>query len=283
MVHRFGLSCLCCEESLEAQCERLFDIDTEGQNAIHGLLEDVFSKERHWCDGYIYEPIPYLLVDVLSSKEACMQKMVGFVSEEDAEAVGGTVLEVEEEWANILSPYFNPAAILSDVECPDSEDEAQLAAVALRNRKEEFMVEAWEVFRVGVMNADMGPFRRMIQNEDGWLSEGHSSALVHDHRLKTPSASCSRRLEHTVPRGACLSTVRAEKWFIFSAFLGLRRCEAPQQGFSDGRPSCFGTRSLKLRALLLLCWGLCRVISLSVHEHHVMCQTVCSCSISRDL
>ncbi|XP_059064981.1 uncharacterized protein LOC131067114 [Cryptomeria japonica] len=72
MVYHFDLSCLCHEETLEDRCERLFDIDTEGQIAIQGLLEDAFSEDRHWCDGYIYEIILCLMVDVLPSKEACV-------------------------------------------------------------------------------------------------------------------------------------------------------------------------------------------------------------------
>ncbi|GLJ33743.1 hypothetical protein SUGI_0678270 [Cryptomeria japonica] len=140
MVHRFGLSCLCRKDMLEAQCEHLLDIDIKSQNAIQGLLDDAFSEEWHW--------------------------------EEDIEAVGGGGLEVDKEWASILGPYFNPLAILSNAECSDLEDEIWLAAEALRTRKGEFMAEAWEVFRVGVKNADMGPFRRMMMQEDGWLSEG---------------------------------------------------------------------------------------------------------------
>ncbi|GLJ48297.1 hypothetical protein SUGI_1019480 [Cryptomeria japonica] len=95
--------------------------------------------------GTFNETILCLLVDVLPSKEACVQKMVGFVRKEVTEALGGAVLE----------------------------DEAQLAIVALRNMKEEFMAKAWAVFWVGVTNADMGPFRRMMQNEDGWLLEAN--------------------------------------------------------------------------------------------------------------
>ncbi|GLJ53117.1 hypothetical protein SUGI_1131830 [Cryptomeria japonica] len=97
---------------------------------------------------------------------------------EDGIGKGGVVLEVDEEWASILGPYFNPAAILSDAESPDPEDEAQLAAEALRLRKEQFMAEAWEVFKVGVTNVDLGPFRRMMQKEDGWLSKGSIDKVV---------------------------------------------------------------------------------------------------------
>lgn len=102
-----------------------------------------------------------------------MEKLEGFVREEDIEVVGGAVLEVEEEWASILESYFNPLVFLSNKECSDPEDEVRLAAEAIRMRKEEFMVEAWEVFRVGVKIADMEPFRRMMLQEDGWLLEGN--------------------------------------------------------------------------------------------------------------
>lgn len=137
------------------------------------MLDDAFSEERHWCDNFIYEIILCLSVDVLPSKEARVEKLVGFVREENIEAVGGAVLEVDKEWANILDPYFNPLTFLSDAECLDPKNEIRLVAEALRIRKEEFMGEAWEVFRVGVKNVAMGPFRRMMMKEDRWLSKGN--------------------------------------------------------------------------------------------------------------
>ncbi|GLJ15787.1 hypothetical protein SUGI_0260070 [Cryptomeria japonica] len=140
MVHRFGLSCLCREETLEVQCDRLFDIDTGGLEAICGIVEGALSDDRHW--------------------------------EVDADAVGSAVMEVEEEWPSILGPFFNTAVYLSDVECLDSEDEEQVAEVALKAKEEEFMNNAWEVFCVGVKNDDQDPFKRMMWIEEGWLSEG---------------------------------------------------------------------------------------------------------------
>lgn len=107
-----------------------------------------------------------------------MEKLEGFVREEDVEAMGGAVPEVEEEWANILGPYFNPATNLSDAECSDPEDEICLVVEALRMRNFEFMAEACEVFQVGVRNEDSGPFRRMMMKEDGWLSKGSIDKVV---------------------------------------------------------------------------------------------------------
>ncbi|GLJ12616.1 hypothetical protein SUGI_0194660 [Cryptomeria japonica] len=112
-----------------------------------------------------------LLVDVLPSKETCIEKFVGFVREVDADVMGSAIMEAEEEWASILGPFFNTIVYLSDVDCSDSEDEAQVAAVALKAKKGEFMQNAWEVFRVGVKNDDMDPFKQMMRLEDSWLSE----------------------------------------------------------------------------------------------------------------
>ncbi|GLJ54392.1 hypothetical protein SUGI_1168230 [Cryptomeria japonica] len=140
------------------------------------ILEDqglYIAKRR-----YVYEIILCLLVDVPPSKEAWMEKLEGFVREEDVEAMGGAVPEVEEEWANILGPYFNPATNLSDAECSDPEDEICLVVEALRMRNFEFMAEACEVFQVGVRNEDSGPFRRMMMKEDGWLSKGSIDKVV---------------------------------------------------------------------------------------------------------
>ncbi|GLJ32744.1 hypothetical protein SUGI_0659230 [Cryptomeria japonica] len=178
----------------------LFDIDTDGLEAICGIVEATLSIDRHWYDGRIYEIIMCLLVDVLPSKEACIKNITSFVRDVDADAVGSAIMEVEEEWANILEPFFNTIVYLSNVECSDSEDEAQAVAVALKAKKEEFMLNAWEVFhsedeaqavavalkakkeefmlnawevfRVGVKNDDMDTFKWMMRSEESWLSKG---------------------------------------------------------------------------------------------------------------
>lgn len=46
-MHRFGLSCLCRVETLEKQCDRLFDIDIDGLEAICKIVEGSLSKDRH--------------------------------------------------------------------------------------------------------------------------------------------------------------------------------------------------------------------------------------------
>lgn len=158
MVHRFGLNCLCREESLEDQCDRLFNVEAERINAIVALSNAVWSSGRHWCDGYIYETVLGLSVDVLPSKEAVITKIPGFVRECDADAIGSAVLKMEEEWASILGPDFNLACILSDVAVFDSKDEEQNDALELRNKRENFMTKAWEVYRVAVINDNFEPF-----------------------------------------------------------------------------------------------------------------------------
>ncbi|GLJ53914.1 hypothetical protein SUGI_1151850 [Cryptomeria japonica] len=47
MVHHFELSCTCRDETLAEKCDRLFDIDVEGQVVIVAIVEDTLSEERH--------------------------------------------------------------------------------------------------------------------------------------------------------------------------------------------------------------------------------------------
>lgn len=183
MGHHFGLSCMCHEEQLAEQCDRLFHIDVDGQAPIVTIVEEALNKERHWCDGFIYETILCLLVDVLPSKEACIEKMDGFIRVVDGNAVGNAVMELEEEWASILGHFFNPACFLSDVEVSDYEDELQVVAKELRTKKKNFMGNAWDVFCAGVSTGDLGPFRRMMNEDLGWLSENNIEkvASLGDH------------------------------------------------------------------------------------------------------
>ncbi|GLJ54072.1 hypothetical protein SUGI_1157620 [Cryptomeria japonica] len=58
-------------------------------------------------------------------------------------------------------PYFNPGFLLEDA-CSESDEDAREVSAAECSRKVEFMAKAWEVFRAGVVNIDMGPFRRMM-------------------------------------------------------------------------------------------------------------------------
>lgn len=108
---------------------------------------------------------------MLPSKEVVITKILGFVHECDADVVGSAVLKKEEEWASILGPYFNSTCILSDVAVSDSEDKEQKDALELRNKRENFMTEAWEVYHVAVINDNFEPFQRMMADDLGWLSE----------------------------------------------------------------------------------------------------------------
>ncbi|GLJ43907.1 hypothetical protein SUGI_0915360 [Cryptomeria japonica] len=87
--------------------------------------------------------------------------------------LGNVVKELEEEWASILGPFFNPVCFLLDVDVSDYEDELQVVAKQLRTKKENFMGNAWDVFCVGVSTSDLGQFRRMMNEDLGWLSENN--------------------------------------------------------------------------------------------------------------
>ncbi|GLJ30304.1 hypothetical protein SUGI_0599500 [Cryptomeria japonica] len=127
MGHYFGLSSLSREDILEEQCERLFDIDVEGgQEVIRGLVEEVLSRDRHWSDGYVYEAVLTILVDILAFKEKCVERLVGFIRDVDIDDVGSVVMELEEEWASVLNVYFNPSVIFSDFEEDFDADDVEI-------------------------------------------------------------------------------------------------------------------------------------------------------------
>lgn len=96
-----------------------------------------------------------------------------FVRDVDANAVGNTVMELKEEWASILGPFFNPACFLSDMDVLDSDDETQVVARELRLKKENFMGNVWDVFRAGVSSGELGPFWRMMNEDLGWLLDNN--------------------------------------------------------------------------------------------------------------
>ncbi|GLJ50581.1 hypothetical protein SUGI_1077540 [Cryptomeria japonica] len=97
-------------------------------------------------------------VNILPSKEACIEKIDGFVKDVDANIVGNAIRELEEEWVSILGPFFNPECFLSDVDVSDSKDENQVVATELQTKKENFMGNAWDFFHAGVSTGEMGPF-----------------------------------------------------------------------------------------------------------------------------
>ncbi|GLJ24121.1 hypothetical protein SUGI_0460010 [Cryptomeria japonica] len=129
------------QEALAEQCDQLFDIDVDGQEAIVVIIEEMLNRERHWVV--------------------------------DANAIGNVVMELEEEWVSILGPFFNSTYFLSDVEASNTEDEFQVAAKELKSKKENFMGNAWDVFCAGVSTGDLGPFRRMMNEDLGWLSDNN--------------------------------------------------------------------------------------------------------------
>ncbi|XP_057829300.2 uncharacterized protein LOC131040406 [Cryptomeria japonica] len=96
-----------------------------------------------------------------------------FVRDVDANAIGNVVMELEEEWTSILGRFFNPECFLLDVDVSDSKDEKQVATTELRTKKENFMGNAWDVFHAGVSTGEKGPFRRMMNEDLGWLSDNN--------------------------------------------------------------------------------------------------------------
>lgn len=167
MVHHFGLSCLCAEETFQQQCRRIFNSDEVTWDAMLHLARGNLCRGKHWCDGLFYEAILCPMVDILDSKEACIQMIDGFVRSVDGQAVESSILDLDlGGWTSVLDVYFNPKHYIVDP--PEDEDARKTRDV--QERKKDFMVEAWEVFWVGVRNHDLGPFRRFLNSNDNWLS-----------------------------------------------------------------------------------------------------------------
>lgn len=72
MVHHFGLSCMCKDETFQMQCRRLINAEGEVIDAVWRLVFTILGGGRHWCDGFIYEVVMCPMVDVLDSKEMCI-------------------------------------------------------------------------------------------------------------------------------------------------------------------------------------------------------------------
>ncbi|GLJ21317.1 hypothetical protein SUGI_0391820 [Cryptomeria japonica] len=106
---------------------------------LKGLCR-VEIEGRDWCDGFVYEAVISPLVDILDSREKMNLRKRNFGSEEEDEEVENIKLE--------------------------------------KQRKRSFIEEAWEVYRVGVLNNNLAPFQRMLDMEDNWLSEASTGAMV---------------------------------------------------------------------------------------------------------
>lgn len=108
MVHHFGLSCMCREESFQMQCKRLFHTDDRVGDVVWRLLTSILGSGKHWCDGFFYEAMLCPKVDVLDSKEACIQKIDGFIHSVDGHVIANKILDLDlSNWVSLLGLYFN--------------------------------------------------------------------------------------------------------------------------------------------------------------------------------
>lgn len=92
------------------QCRRLFHIDERVTDAVWRLAFASLGGGRHWCDGFIYEAVIFPMVDVLASKEMCIQNIDGFIRTIDGQVVANEILDLDsDKWASLLCLYFNAA------------------------------------------------------------------------------------------------------------------------------------------------------------------------------
>ncbi|GLJ44047.1 hypothetical protein SUGI_0918550 [Cryptomeria japonica] len=136
-------------------------------------VSGTLGGERHWCDDFIYEAVLCPLVDILDSKRVYIEMIDGFVRSVDSQVIASSILDLDSNgWTSVLDCYFNPVHYVTEPpdESSDSNDEEATEAWAESERKKNIIFEAWEVFRVGVINHDLGPFRRLVYSEENWLS-----------------------------------------------------------------------------------------------------------------
>lgn len=109
------------------------------------------------------------MVDVLDSKEACIQKIDGFIRSVDGQVVANQILNLDlSNWVSMLGLYFNlnNYVSLESEEDPDDEEEENIQAKVEKERKNTLIEDAWEVYRIGVINKNLAPFQRMLDAED---------------------------------------------------------------------------------------------------------------------
>lgn len=123
MVHHFGLSCMCRDESFQVQYRRLFLMDESVLDAIWRLVASILGGGRHWCDNFIYEVVIFPMIDILGSKEVCIQRIDGFIHAMDGQAIANEILNLDvDRWVSRLGSYFNSDNYVSS----DSEDDQDL-------------------------------------------------------------------------------------------------------------------------------------------------------------
>ena len=107
MAHHFGLSCICWNETILAQCRHLFRArDDRVYEAIKTLVVGCLGEGRHWCDVFIYEVVLSPLVDIIDSRERCIEKITDFIQAvRVAVAKGIPDLEIG-KLVSILSFFF---------------------------------------------------------------------------------------------------------------------------------------------------------------------------------
>lgn len=146
MIHHFGLSCMCREETLEDQIGRISEAEEYLMNAIQRIADYKRSSSNHHCDGYVYEAILAPMVDMIASKEKCVQNITGFVRVMDANAIGSATMDLDcPEWASYLGRYIFSWHLFPDSNSDeelDVEDEEKKRRRAEKKRRSNF-IDKW--------------------------------------------------------------------------------------------------------------------------------------------
>lgn len=84
-----------CGGDIETAMQETFNLDDLTWDALWLLARGILGGDRNWCDSFIYEVILYPMVDILDSKEACIQIIDGFVRSNNGKVVASTILDLD--------------------------------------------------------------------------------------------------------------------------------------------------------------------------------------------
>ncbi|GLJ50787.1 hypothetical protein SUGI_1081720 [Cryptomeria japonica] len=223
MLNHFGVSFLCREESIQAQCSRLFQENDVLWNAVWRVANGILGANRHWCDGFVYEAVICPMVDIFDSKEATIQRIDGFICPSDGQALGNAILELDSDcWVSTLHIYFNHTNYISSkLEESNTEDEEIAQKRVAWERRENFIQEAWEVFRVGVRNGNLDPFCRLLNSDDNWLSAPTTvKECLGSILLQFFSVATLNKMEEYAPPTTKIPFQSDKEYHVFLSFRG---------------------------------------------------------------
>lgn len=136
------------------------------------LVLGALKVDYHWYDDKVYEIVLEPLVDVIGSWDRMVELCNGFVMPANAPAMeNATLALVVEGLVSHLRIFFDP----TNIDIKEDEGEVYEAKALQQHRValENFMENAWEVFKARVVNSNLDAFSRYMDTSRLWFSVGN--------------------------------------------------------------------------------------------------------------